>query len=98
MRDFMRGETLRPEDWSGIPTLVTAGGKSDALLRKGARAIAAVLPDAVFREILRLGHHPNIGLLAPVAGSFRTGADQPAGYYARLSARDARGRIRTRPR
>ncbi|MEV6251956.1 alpha/beta hydrolase [Nocardia sp. NPDC051911] len=81
MRDFMRGEPLRPADWSGVgvPTLVIAGGKSDALLRKGARAIAAALPDAVFREIPRLSHNPNIGLLAPVAGSFLTGAEQPAG-------------------
>ncbi|MET9025021.1 alpha/beta hydrolase [Nocardia sp. NPDC004168] len=81
MRDFMRGEPLRPADWSGVgvPTLVIAGGKSDALLRKGARAIAAALPDAVFREIPRLSHNPNIGILAPVAGSFLTGAEQPAG-------------------
>ncbi|MEV6319786.1 alpha/beta hydrolase [Nocardia sp. NPDC051787] len=81
MRDFMRGEPLRAQDWSavGAPTLVIAGGKSDVLLRKGARAIAAVVPDAVFQEIPGLSHNPNIGLLAPVAGAFLTGAEQPAG-------------------
>jgi pimeloyl-ACP methyl ester carboxylesterase len=80
MRDFMRGEPLRAEDWSGVgvPTLVIAGGKSNALLRKGARAIAAVLPDAVFQEIPRLSHNPDIKLLAPVAGSFLTGVEQHA--------------------
>ncbi|WP_063049619.1 alpha/beta fold hydrolase [Nocardia arthritidis] len=80
MREFMRGEPLRTEDWSrvGVPTLVIAGGKSNALLRKGARAIAAVLPDAVFQEIPRLSHNPDIKLLAPVAGSFLTGVEQHA--------------------
>ncbi|MGK8554137.1 alpha/beta fold hydrolase [Nocardia gipuzkoensis] len=81
MRDFMRGEPLRAQDWStvGVPTLAIAGGKSDALLRKGARAIAAVVPGAAIQEIPKLSHNPDIGLLAPVAGAFLTGAEQHAG-------------------
>ncbi|GAJ84204.1 putative hydrolase [Nocardia brasiliensis NBRC 14402] len=76
MREFMRGEPLRTEDWSGVKaqTLVIAGAKSDALLRTGARAIAAVLPDAEFTEIPRLSHNPDIRLLAPPAGEFLTTA------------------------
>ncbi|WP_378734511.1 alpha/beta fold hydrolase [Nocardia brasiliensis] len=78
MHEFMRGEPLRPEDWVGVKaqTLVIAGAKSDALLRKGARAIAAVLPDAEFQEIPKLSHNPNVGLLAPAAGEFLTGTTE----------------------
>ncbi|WP_405160179.1 alpha/beta hydrolase [Nocardia sp. NBC_01499] len=75
MRDFMRGDPLRAEDWTTVKaqTLVIAGAKSDTLLRKGAQAIAAVLPDAELQEIPNLNHNPNITLLAPAAGEFLTG-------------------------
>jgi pimeloyl-ACP methyl ester carboxylesterase len=67
MGEFMRGEPLRPGDWAGVtvPTLVLAGGKSEPLLRKAARAIADVLP--------KLSHNPNVRLLAPAAAEFLTG-------------------------
>ncbi|MFC9439634.1 alpha/beta fold hydrolase [Nocardia sp. NPDC057030] len=80
MREFMRGEPLRPADWAAVKaqTLVIAGAKSEALLRKGAKAIAAVLPDAEFQEIAKLSHNPNVGLLAPPAGEFLTGAAENA--------------------
>ncbi|MEV0245549.1 alpha/beta hydrolase [Nocardia sp. NPDC050712] len=80
MADFMRGAALRPEDWAGVrvPTLVISGAKSDALLRTAARAITAVLPDASHRELAKLSHNPDIGLLAPVAGEFLVDAPQPA--------------------
>ncbi|MFI6042409.1 alpha/beta fold hydrolase [Nocardia sp. NPDC051321] len=75
MRDYMRGEPLRTDDWTTVKaqTLVIAGAKSDALLRKGAKAIAAVLPDAELQEIAKLSHNPNVSLLAPAAGEFLTG-------------------------
>lgn len=75
MGDYMRGEPLRPADWSGItvPTLVISGGKSGDLLRTGARAITAVLPNAQHVELAKLSHNPNIALLTPTAGEFLTG-------------------------
>ncbi|WP_433660258.1 alpha/beta fold hydrolase [Nocardia sp. CA-128927] len=78
MRDFMRGEPLRTEDWTTVKaqTLVIAGAKSDTLLRKGAKAIAAVLPDAELQEIAKLSHNPNVSLLAPAAGEFLTGTSE----------------------
>jgi len=56
MGEFMRGEPLRAGDWAGVtvPTLVLAGGKSEPLLRKAARAIADVLPNAEHRELPKL--------------------------------------------
>ncbi|MFI6171490.1 alpha/beta fold hydrolase [Nocardia sp. NPDC051052] len=81
MRDYMRGEPLRTDDWTTVKaqTLVIAGAKSDALLRKGAKAIAAVLPDAELQEIAKLSHNPNVSLLAPAAGEFLTGAAETTG-------------------
>ncbi|MFE5285077.1 alpha/beta fold hydrolase [Nocardia sp. NPDC056611] len=75
MGPYMRGTALDAADWSGVtaPTLVISGSKSGALLRTGAAAIAAVLPNAIHREVPKLSHNPNIGLLAPVAGEFLTG-------------------------
>ncbi|MFD6154997.1 alpha/beta fold hydrolase [Nocardia sp. NPDC060256] len=80
MRDYMRGEPLRTDDWTTVKaqTLVIAGAKSDALLRKGAKAIAAVLPDAELQEIAKLSHNPNVRLLAPAAGEFLTGTAEAA--------------------
>lgn len=76
MGEYMRGEPLRAADWSGVKaqTLVIAGAKSGALLRTGARAVAAVLPDAEIAEIAGLSHNPDIRLLAPPAGEFLTTA------------------------
>ncbi|WP_433593711.1 alpha/beta fold hydrolase [Nocardia sp. CA-145437] len=75
MGPYMRGTALDAADWSGVtaPTLVISGSKSGALLRTGAAAVAAVLPNAIHREVPKLSHNPNIGLLAPVAGEFLTG-------------------------
>lgn len=77
MGEFMRGEPLRPGDWAGVtvPTLVLAGGKSEPLLRKAARAIADVLPNAEHRELPKLSHNPNVRLLAPAAAEFLTRSD-----------------------
>ncbi|MFI6871313.1 alpha/beta fold hydrolase [Nocardia sp. NPDC050406] len=80
MKDFMRGESLRPADWAGVtvPTLVLAGGSSGRLLRNGARAIAEVLPTAKHVEVAKLSHNPKIDLLAPPAGEFLVGLARKA--------------------
>ncbi|MGV9822634.1 alpha/beta fold hydrolase [Nocardia xishanensis] len=76
MRQYVRGERLRAVDWSGVtvPTLVVAGADSAALVKNGAKAIAAALPAAEHRELAKLGHDPKIEILAPAAGEFLTGA------------------------
>ncbi|MFE3292268.1 alpha/beta fold hydrolase [Rhodococcus sp. NPDC059234] len=75
MGPYMRGTALDPAEWSSVtaPTLVISGEKSDALLRTGAAAIAAALPNATHRVVPKLSHNPNVELLAPVAGEFLTG-------------------------
>ncbi len=75
MGEFMRGEPLRAGDWARVtvPTLVLAGGKSEPLLRTGARAIAEVLPNAVHREVPDLSHNPDVKILVPAAAAFLTG-------------------------
>ncbi|WP_328406965.1 alpha/beta fold hydrolase [Nocardia sp. NBC_00403] len=77
---FMRGEALRTEDWSHVtvPTQVISGTKSIPLLRKGAKAIAAVLPDAEHTELAKLSHNPSIEILAPAAAEFLTRAGSDA--------------------
>jgi pimeloyl-ACP methyl ester carboxylesterase len=77
MAEFMRGEPLRSDDWAGvtIPTLVLAGGKSEPVLRKAARAIAEVLPNAEYREVPNLSHNPDVRLLEPAAAEFLTRSD-----------------------
>lgn len=80
MGSFVRGQPLRPIDWVGVtvPTLVLAGGKSGPLLRKAARAIAHVLPNAEHRELPKLSHNPNVRLLAPAVAGFLSGAEDRA--------------------
>jgi pimeloyl-ACP methyl ester carboxylesterase len=77
MAELMRGEPLSPNDWAvvTVPTLVLAGGKSEPVLRKAAKAIAEVLPNAEYREVPNLSHNPDVRLLEPVAAEFLTGSD-----------------------
>jgi hypothetical protein len=53
MAEFMRVDPLRPVGWTGVtvPALILCGGKTEPALRKAARAIADVLPDAEHREL-----------------------------------------------
>jgi pimeloyl-ACP methyl ester carboxylesterase len=66
--DTMQGGPLRPDEWSTIraPTLVLAGEKSPEMLRKGAKAAAAVLPNGSHRLLAGQSHNPNMKKLAPV--------------------------------
>ncbi len=79
MGEYMRGEPPRPADWAGIsaPTLVLAGARTELLLRRGAKAIAKVVPGAEHRELPKLSHNPSMKVLAPVVADFVT-ARSPA--------------------
>ncbi|MFQ6325359.1 alpha/beta fold hydrolase [Nocardia sp. CWNU-33] len=78
MGPYMRGEALRPDDWSSVevPTLVISGDKSGAVLRTAARATTDVLPNARHEEVSKLSHNPNVELLVPVSGQFLVVADR----------------------
>ncbi|MBF6211116.1 alpha/beta hydrolase [Nocardia puris] len=71
---FARGEKLRGVEWAhaDVPVLVLSGAQSAATLKTAAKAIAAVLPDAEHRELDKLGHDPNVDLIAAPAGEFLT--------------------------
>jgi hypothetical protein len=73
--EFMRGEPLCAADWTGVtvPALILSGGKTEPTLRTAARAIADVLSDAEHRELPKLSHNPDIGLLAAAAAESSPG-------------------------
>ncbi|MBC7304415.1 MAG: alpha/beta hydrolase [Nocardia sp.] len=76
MKPYMRGQKLDPTDWQGVevPVLVLAGDRTAPLLTKGAKAAAAVLPNAEFAELPGVSHNPKISILAPAVGEFLTRA------------------------
>ncbi|MEU5404847.1 alpha/beta fold hydrolase [Nocardia asteroides] len=76
MKPYMRGEKLKPADWSDVtvPVLVLAGDRTAPMLTKGAKAAAGVLPDAEFAELPGVSHNPKISILAPAVGDFLTRA------------------------
>jgi pimeloyl-ACP methyl ester carboxylesterase len=70
--DRMAGEPLRRDDWGGIehPVLVVAGEKSPLELRRAARALADVLPNARHHVLQGESHNPRMKALAPVLAGF----------------------------
>ncbi len=68
----MQGDPLSPDEWSSVrvPALVVYGAKSPANLKKGAHALADVLPDARLRSLEGVGHNLKVKLLAPVLAEF----------------------------
>jgi pimeloyl-ACP methyl ester carboxylesterase len=74
---YQRGTPLPPTRWSGarIPTLVMDGGKSPAWMRNAMRALAAVLPNAIYRTVEGQTHmiKPK-ALTPPLVEFFKTGA------------------------
>ena len=72
MGDTMSGRPLSREEWSSVtaPTLVMAGEKSPAQLRKAAEAIAEVLPHATHRVVAGQSHNVSMKALAPVLKTF----------------------------
>lgn len=72
VEDALRGRPLRVEDWRAVrvPTLVLSGEKSEPLLRKGAEAIAAALPNAELRVLTGQGHNPSMAVMASALKEF----------------------------
>jgi pimeloyl-ACP methyl ester carboxylesterase len=72
MGETMSGKPLRPADWASVatPTLVLSGERSPAQLRRAARALADVLPNAEHRALAKQSHNPSMKALAPVLAEF----------------------------
>jgi pimeloyl-ACP methyl ester carboxylesterase len=72
MGDTQRGRPLPRDRWSNVtmPTLVIAGGKSQAWMRNGVRQLAEVLPDARYRTLEGQTHIVKPAALAPVLTEF----------------------------
>lgn len=68
----MQGKPLISAEWASVtvPALVVCGGKSPSSLQKGARALAAILPDAELRVLDGMGHRLKVDRLAPVLDEF----------------------------
>ena len=70
----MYGAPLDPSEFAGIdvPTLVVSGAESPSNLRKSAKALAEVLPNAEHRELDGVSHNVKMDRLAPVLADFFT--------------------------
>jgi pimeloyl-ACP methyl ester carboxylesterase len=68
----MYGAPLDRDEWAAVtaPTLVVYGAKSPAVLQKGSRALADVLPNAHLRELEGVSHNVKMKALAPVLADF----------------------------
>jgi pimeloyl-ACP methyl ester carboxylesterase len=79
--DTMAGRPLVREDWGRIeqPALVVSGEKSPAELRKAARALAGILPDARHHVLAGQSHNPQMKKLAPVLADFFAGSGSETG-------------------
>ena len=76
---YHQGRPLPHDRWSAaaMPVLVMVGGKSPAYMQNGMRALAAVLPNAIFRSIPGQTHMVKDAVLAPELVNF-FGLAQPA--------------------
>ncbi len=82
--DAVSGRPPRAEDWASLtaPTLVMYGAKAPERLRRGAEAIADVLPNAERRALEGQSHNPSMKVMAPAIEEFLAPAPraaQPAG-------------------
>jgi pimeloyl-ACP methyl ester carboxylesterase len=80
----MKGAPLRAIEWASVtmPALVVYGGKSPTNLKKGARALAEILPNAELRELDGVGHRLKAAALAPVLAEFLSEHLRPAAQRA----------------
>jgi hypothetical protein len=88
----MYGAPLSTEEWASVtmPTLVVTGAKSPAVLQKGSRALAEVLPNAELRELEGVSHNLKMKLLAPVLMEFFVpGPEGPRGSKKEVSNKEA---------
>ncbi len=76
---YVRGEPLPPAQWAAvtIPTLVMHGGASPAMMRTGAEALTARLPNAAHRVLPEQGHGVPPEVLVPVLVDFFKGDPAP---------------------
>lgn len=72
MGDTVHGKPLAREPWASIatPTLVVAGGKSPASLRKASDELAERMPNADRRILEGQSHNVSMKMLAPVLEEF----------------------------
>lgn len=72
LRDNSSGNPLRPNQWDSatMPTLVIAGGESEAFFHNGAQALVDVLPNAQRRTLEGQTHEVSAEALAPVLVEF----------------------------
>jgi pimeloyl-ACP methyl ester carboxylesterase len=75
MDGFMTGDPAPLQAWASLrtPTLVLAGGASAPWIRRGAAALAAVLPNATSATLEGQGHGPDPSILAPILVRFFRG-------------------------
>lgn len=72
MGDTMRGNPLAAEPWHqiAIPTLVMAGGASMEYMRKGARELTAIVPNATMKVLAGQDHGASDESLAEALADF----------------------------
>ena len=77
VHDHQQGVPLTPEEWAAVkaPTLVAAGGKSPDWMTNGTRALAAALPDAMYRTLPGQNHMVKAQVIGPVLTEFFTTGD-----------------------
>jgi pimeloyl-ACP methyl ester carboxylesterase len=75
MGDTVTGKPLAREPWASIatPTLVVAGSRSPASLRKASNALATVMPDAERLTLEGQSHNVSMKALAPAIAAFVAG-------------------------
>lgn len=68
----MRGNPLAVDPWQriAVPTLVMAGGASMEYMRKGARELTAIIPDARMKVLAGQDHGPSDDSLAEALSDF----------------------------
>jgi pimeloyl-ACP methyl ester carboxylesterase len=72
MGETMRGNPLAAEPWQqiAVPTLVMAGGASMEYMRKGARELTAIIPNATMKVLDGQDHGPSDESLAEALADF----------------------------
>ena len=85
MQGTQDGRPLPAGRWSGVtvPTLVVAGGKSDAWMHRGQRALADALPNVRLETLEGQNHMVKPKALAPMLAEFFAGDREGAAAAAR---------------
>jgi pimeloyl-ACP methyl ester carboxylesterase len=72
IQDYHRGRPLTAGQWADVktPTLVAAGQKSPPWMANATRALAGVLPDAIYQTLPGQNHMVKPRAIAPVLTEF----------------------------